>query len=310
MISVEQDDKLYSSGDQQNFHRCADQSWERKSLSFGRQRDLRHHSLWYAKGMQQSHQRGIQKSADSPPYSYSERIRRSFFIKGPSGLSILAKIIADTIDEGSSEVWKNAATPRSITWMLKARSSLSDQLLSDLADLMKLAIVEISLTDCVKLNNVVIFRYSQRDAWLTPTYQQDQVVATGDERTNRLQYITVNNVNAQFFVGSSNLPQITVSAFILDNLEEPARTLQKNDVDFFAYMEDTMAISPGDESLVQGFAAFLLKMLSYDKGRRVVHLRKEMGFEMRGQQRGCQSRCLHYGAFSFRYEVFATCARG
>ena len=74
-----------------------------------------------------------------------------------------------------------------------------------------------------------------------------------------------------------------MSAFILDNLEEPARTLQKNDVDFFAYMEDTMAISPGNESLVQDFAAFLLKMLSYDKCRRVVHLQKEMGFEMRGQ---------------------------
>jgi hypothetical protein len=74
-----------------------------------------------------------------------------------------------------------------------------------------------------------------------------------------------------------------VSPVILDNLEEPAGTLQKGDMDFFAYMEDAMAIPPGEESSVDDFAAFLLKMLSYDEGRRVVHLWKEMRFEMCGQ---------------------------
>ena len=68
--------------------------------------------------------------------------------------------------------------------------------------------------------------------------------------------IKVNNVNAQTFFGSPNLPQIMVSAVILDNLEEPASTLQKSNIDFFAYMQDTMAIPPRQESLVDDFAAF------------------------------------------------------
>ena len=45
-----------------------------------------------------------------------------------------------------------------------------------------------------------------------------------------------------------------------------------------------MTIPPGEESFVDDFAAFLLKMMSYDEGRRVIHLRKEMGFEMCGQR--------------------------
>jgi hypothetical protein len=82
--------------------------------------------------------------------------------------------------------------------------------------------------------------------------------------------IIVDNVDAQTFFGSPNLPQITVSAVILDNLEEPTGTLQKSDMVFFAYMEDAMAIPAGEESSVDDFAAFLLKMLSYDEGRRVI----------------------------------------
>ena len=54
-------------------------------------------------------------------------------------------------------------------------------------------------------------------------------------------------------------------------------------MDFFAYMEDAMTIPPSEESFVDDFAAFLLKMMSYDKGRHVIHLRKEMGFKMCGQ---------------------------
>ena len=96
--------------------------------------------------------------------------------------------------------------------------------------------------------------------------------------------IKVNNVNAQTFFGNPNLPQITVSPVILDNLEEPAGSLHKADMDFFAYMEDAMTIPPGEESFVDDFAAFLLKMMSYDEGRRVIHLWKEMGFEMCGQR--------------------------
>jgi hypothetical protein len=96
--------------------------------------------------------------------------------------------------------------------------------------------------------------------------------------------IEVIDVNAQTFFGSAILPQLTVSAVILDNLEEPAGPLHKADMDFFAYMEDAMIIPPGEESLVDDFAAFVLKMMRYDEGRRVIHLRKEMGFEMCGQR--------------------------
>jgi hypothetical protein len=67
-------------------------------------------------------------------------------------------------------------------------------------------------------------------------------------------------------------------------LEEPAGPLHKADMDFFAYMGDPMIIPPGKESLVDNFAAFVLKMMRYDEGRRVIRLRKEMGFEMCGQR--------------------------
>ncbi|KIM79919.1 hypothetical protein PILCRDRAFT_823099 [Piloderma croceum F 1598] len=96
--------------------------------------------------------------------------------------------------------------------------------------------------------------------------------------------IEVIDVNAQTFFGNAILPQLTLSPVILDNLEEPAGPLHKADMDFFAYMEDAMIIPPGEESLVDDFAAFVLKMMRYDEGRRVIHLRKEMGFEMCGQR--------------------------
>jgi hypothetical protein len=92
--------------------------------------------------------------------------------------------------------------------------------------------------------------------------------------------IKVIDVNAQAFFGSANLPQITVSPVILDNLEEPDGPLDKADMHFFAYMEDAMTIPPGEESLVDDFAAFVLRLMCYDEGRRVVHLQKEMGFDM------------------------------
>jgi hypothetical protein len=95
--------------------------------------------------------------------------------------------------------------------------------------------------------------------------------------------IEIIDVNAQTFFGNAILPQVTLSPVILDNFEEPAGPLHKADMDFFAYMEDAMIIPLGEESLVNDFAAFVLKMMRYDEGRPVIHLRKEMGFEMCGQ---------------------------
>jgi hypothetical protein len=96
--------------------------------------------------------------------------------------------------------------------------------------------------------------------------------------------IEVVDVDAATFFGNATLPQPMVSSVILDYLNEPAVALSKSDMDFFAYLEDAMAIPPGEESLVDDFAAFVLKMMRYDEGRRVIHLRKEMGFEMCGER--------------------------
>jgi hypothetical protein len=96
--------------------------------------------------------------------------------------------------------------------------------------------------------------------------------------------IDVNIVNTQTFFGSPNLPQLTVSPVILYNLDEPAVPLHKIELDFFTYLEDAMNMAPEEESLVDDFAAFILRMMNYDEGRRVVHLRKELGFEMCGEQ--------------------------
>jgi hypothetical protein len=55
--------------------------------------------------------------------------------------------------------------------------------------------------------------------------------------------------------------------------------LHKSERDFFTYWEDAMTIPP-EESLVDDFAAFVLRMMSYDEGRRVVQLQKELVFEV------------------------------
>jgi len=113
--------------------------------------------------------------------------------------------------------------------------------------------------------------------------------------------IQVIDVNAQTFFGNAILPQPTVSSVIPDNLEEPAGSLHKADMDFFAYMEDAMTISLGEESLVDNFAAFILKVMRYDEGRHIIRLWKERVFEMCGQCVGakadvCVMECSGTGA--------------
>ena len=55
-------------------------------------------------------------------------------------------------------------------------------------------------------------------------------------------------------------------------------------MDFFAYLEDAMAMNPDIESpYVADFVTFILKMMHYDEGCRVVHSREEIGFEMCGE---------------------------
>ena len=87
-------------------------------------------------------------------------------------------------------------------------------------------------------------------------YDPQSQVATGDGRTHRLQHQRQHRKYTNF-LGSPNLPQITVSPVILDKLEEPAGPLHKADMDFFAYMEDAMTIPLSEESSVDDFAAFV-----------------------------------------------------
>lgn len=76
----------------------------------------------------------------------------------------------------------------------------------------------------------------------------------------------------------------SVSSVVLNNLKEPTDPLLKSDMDFFAYLEDAMVMNPDMESpYVADFVAFILKMMHYDEGRRVVHSREEIGFEMCGE---------------------------
>jgi hypothetical protein len=95
--------------------------------------------------------------------------------------------------------------------------------------------------------------------------------------------IKVKAVDAPTFFGNAVLPQPMVLSVILDNLEEPVGPLLQSDIHFFGYMANAMIISPNKKSNVDGFVAFVLKMMHYDEGCRLIHMRTKMGFEMCGQ---------------------------
>ena len=97
--------------------------------------------------------------------------------------------------------------------------------------------------------------------------------------------LNVVREDVETFFGNADLPQLTVSSVVLNNLKEPTGPLLKSDMDFFAYLEDAMAMNPDLESpYVADFVTFILKMMHYDEGRRVVHSREEIGFEMCGER--------------------------
>ena len=58
--------------------------------------------------------------------------------------------------------------------------------------------------------------------------------------------IGVNIVKTQTFFGSPNLPQLTVSPVILNNLDDPT----KPKMDFFTYLEDAMNFPPEERSFL------------------------------------------------------------
>ncbi|KAF8318298.1 uncharacterized protein EI90DRAFT_3133290 [Cantharellus anzutake] len=68
-----------------------------------------------------------------------------------------------------------------------------------------------------------------------------------------------------------------------DNIDEPPDTT-KADIDFFAYLEDAIAVPPNEESFVDDFASIVLKLMGYDSGRRIIHQQKELSFGMCGRR--------------------------
>ena len=72
---------------------------------------------------------------------------------------------------------------------------------------------------------------------------------------------------------------------ILDNEEYPPNGIaDKDDRNFFFYLEEVMAIPPGEESAVDDFAAHLLALLSYDDASRFIRQRKDIPLFMCGGQ--------------------------
>ena len=103
----------------------------------------------------------------------------------------------------------------------------------------------------------------------------------GDWTDNELQAfnISIINVDTTAFFGQAVLPPTTVSPVILNNIDMPADA-NKAEKKFFKLLEDTLYT---EESHVDDFAACLLELLDYDTGLRVIHSRKELGFNMCGE---------------------------
>ncbi|RDB15209.1 hypothetical protein Hypma_004706 [Hypsizygus marmoreus] len=78
-------------------------------------------------------------------------------------------------------------------------------------------------------------------------------------------------------------PPVTVSDVILNNEELPEDNANctKADRQFFYLMGD--ATMPGEESFVEDFLVFLLDLVDYNCGTRVVHTRCELEFNMCGE---------------------------
>jgi len=91
--------------------------------------------------------------------------------------------------------------------------------------------------------------------------------------------IRVDTVNAATFFNTAQLPAPLVSPVILTNEKRPQGPIPKHARLFFHYMKDAVT---GEKSLVDDFAAFLLRMFEYGEPDRVIRQRKEVFFVMCG----------------------------
>lgn len=92
--------------------------------------------------------------------------------------------------------------------------------------------------------------------------------------------IEFRRVDTETFFGQAVLPHTTVSPVILKNIDRPT-TCSKTERQFFGLLEDALLAT---ESHISDFVVFLLDLLDYNDGDRVIHRCKELGFVMCGER--------------------------
>ncbi len=96
--------------------------------------------------------------------------------------------------------------------------------------------------------------------------------------------IRVVDATVPSFFGSAELPPVSVSPIILNNLHIPVNEhLSKNERHFFQYLKAAEQAS-SEDSAIADFASLILRMLDYDDEDRFIRLRKEILFYMAGQR--------------------------
>ncbi|KAF8908177.1 hypothetical protein CPB84DRAFT_1725221 [Gymnopilus junonius] len=94
--------------------------------------------------------------------------------------------------------------------------------------------------------------------------------------------IQVVPANTTVFFRNPELPQLSISPMILDNLQMPDGDILDDERDFFLHLS---SVENGFEESAVDFAALLLRLLKYNSGRqRMIRSRKEISFIMAGQR--------------------------
>ncbi|KAF5327560.1 hypothetical protein D9619_004824 [Psilocybe cf. subviscida] len=88
---------------------------------------------------------------------------------------------------------------------------------------------------------------------------------TYDLKAFNIEIIDERDIQTFFGVTDLPVPQ-NISPVIWNNVSAPPEPLSKTEKIFFAYMEDALLTPPGELSLVDDFALFLLELFDYDDG--------------------------------------------
>jgi hypothetical protein len=95
--------------------------------------------------------------------------------------------------------------------------------------------------------------------------------------------ITITHQKVATFFGNPTLPQPPVDRIILDNRQYPPDGIaDKDNRNFFFYLEEAMATPPGEESAVADFTAHLLSLLGYNTANCFIRQRKDIPLVMCG----------------------------